>query len=126
MRGFGNMGGMGNMGNLMKQVQKAMDQAQKVEQELEAARVEGASGGGAVKVTATGRGKVESLIIDREKLLAMLEVESGEATLDADTVEAVQDLVLLAVQDALEKSDKLKEARVKELTGGFGVPGMPF
>ena len=112
MRGFGNMGGMGgmgSMGNLMKQAQKAMEQMQKLEQELASARVEGSAGGGMVKVEATGTGQVESVTIDPQ-------------VVDPDDVEMLQDLVVSAVRDAVDKATELKQQRVQQLTGGLGIP----
>ncbi len=111
MRGFGNLGGSGGMGDLLKQAQKAMQQMQQMEQELGSARVEGSSGGGVVKVEATGTGQVESIIIDPQAV-------------DPQDVEMLQDLIVSAVRDAIEKAAKLKEERVKQLTGGLGIAGM--
>jgi hypothetical protein len=112
MRGFGNLGGMGSMGNLMKQAQKAMEQMQRMEEELSALKVEGSAGGGMVRVEATGAGLFEAVHID-------------PSVIDPDDVEMLQDLVLSAFRDAQEKAVKLKEERVKQLTGGMGIPGMP-
>jgi DNA-binding YbaB/EbfC family protein len=109
MRGFGNLGGMGSMGNLMKQAQKAMEQMQRMEQELASLKVEGSAGGGMVRVEATGAGQFEAIHIDPQ-------------VVDAEDVEMLQDLVLSAVRDAQEKAVKLKEDRVKQLTGGMGLP----
>ena len=109
MRGFGNLGGMGNMGNLMKQAQKAMEQMQKTQEELASAKVEGSAGGGMVRVTATGAGEFEDIRIDPQ-------------VIDPDDVEMLQDLVLSAIREAQEKATKLKEERMREVTGGMGLP----
>ena len=109
MRGFGNMGGMGNMGNLMKQAQKAMQEVQRMEQELSSLKVEGSAGGGMVKVTATGAGVIDAVTLDPE-------------VVDPNDIEMLQDLIVSAVHDAMEKAAKLKEERMKELTGGLGLP----
>ena len=111
MRGLGNLGGMGNMGNIMKQAQKAMEQVQKVQDELAAARVEGTAGGGMVRVEANGQGQVESVTIDPQ-------------VVDPDDVEMLQDLVVSAVRDAIQKAEQMKEERMKQITGGMGLPGM--
>src|SRR5262249_15372564 len=99
------MGGLGNMGNMLKQAQKMMDQAKKTEEELAAARVEGSSGGGMVKVLATGTGEV-------------LEVKIDPEVVDPQDVEMLQDLVVTAVREAIEKSTAMRADRMKELTGG--------
>ena len=111
MRGLGNIGGMGNMGNLMKQAQKAMEQMQAVQQEIASTTVEGSSGGGMVRVQATGSGEVVALEIDPQ-------------VVDPEDVEMLQDLVLSAVRDALDRANKLREERMKQVTGGMGLPGM--
>ena len=109
MRGFGNMGGLGNMGSIMKQVQKAMEQAQKMEQELAATRVEGSAGGGMVRVEATGAGQIEAVHIDPQ-------------VVDPEDVEMLQDLIVSAVRDALQKAAELKQQHLGQLTGGMGLP----
>ncbi len=115
MRGFGNMGGGGmpGMGGLMKQVQKAMEQAQKMEQELASLKVEGSAGGGMVRVEATGAGQIEAVHIDPQ-------------VVDPEDVEMLQDLIVSAVRDAVEKANDVKKQRLEEITGGLpNIPGMP-
>ena len=109
MRGFGNLGGMGSMGNIMKQAQKAMEQMQKTQEELASTKVEGSAGGGMVRVTATGAGEFEDIKIDPQ-------------VVDPDDVEMLQDLVLSAMREAQEKASKLKEERLRDATGGMGLP----
>jgi DNA-binding YbaB/EbfC family protein len=109
MRGFGNLGGLGNMGNLMKQAQKMMEQAKQIEEELGAQTVEGTAGGGMVTAQASGLGKITAITIDPQ-------------VVDPDDVEMLQDLILTAVQQALEKADELKQQRQQQLMGGMGLP----
>jgi nucleoid-associated protein EbfC len=109
MRGFGNMGNLGNMGGMMKQVQKAMEQAQKMEQELAALQVEGSAGGGMVKVVATGAGQIEAVQIDPQ-------------VVDPEDVEMLQDLIVSAIRDAMEKSAQIKQERIGQLAGGLPIP----
>jgi nucleoid-associated protein EbfC len=111
MANFGNLGNLGGMGGLMKQAQKMMEQAKRVEEELAAAQVEGSSGGGMVKVVATGTGEVLTVTIDPE-------------VVDPEDVEMLQDLVVTAVRDAIEKSQAIREERMKALTGGLNIPGL--
>jgi DNA-binding YbaB/EbfC family protein len=114
MKNLGNlkgMGGLGNMANLAKQAQQMMEKAKRTEEELAAERVEGSAGGGMVRVTATGTGEVLAVVIDPQ-------------VVDADDVEMLQDLVLGAVREAIQKSVDLRSERMKELTGGLGLPGM--
>jgi DNA-binding YbaB/EbfC family protein len=111
MRGLGNLGGMGNMGNIMKQAQKAMEQMQKVQEELAQTRIEGSAGGGMVRVEANGQGQIETVTIDPQ-------------VVDPEDVEMLQDLVVSAVRDAIQKAEQIKEERMKQVTGGMGLPGM--
>lgn len=111
MRGLGNLGGMGQMGNIMKQAQKAMEQVQKAQDELAQARVEGTAGGGMVRVEANGQGQVENITIDPQ-------------VVDPDDVEMLQDLVVSAVRDAIQKAEQMKEERMKTVTGGMGLPNL--
>lgn len=104
-------GGMGNMGSIMKQAQKMMEQAKKAEEDLSAARVEGSSGGGMVKVAATGAGEVLEVIIDPQ-------------VVDPEDVEMLQDLVVTAVREAIEKATALRADRMRDLTGGLSIPGL--
>jgi DNA-binding YbaB/EbfC family protein len=105
------MGNLGNMGNIMKQAQKMMEQAKKTEEELASTRVEGSSGGGMVKVSATGAGEV-------------LEVTIAPEVVDPNDVEMLQDLVVTAVREAIEKATALRSDRMKDLTGGLSIPGL--
>ena len=104
--GFGGFPG-GNMNNLIKQAQKLQQDMQKTQEELETKVLEGSSGGGAVVVTATGKKKITNIKIDPEVL---------------DDVEMLQDLVLTAVNDALNKVDEVTENEMKK----FNLPNMPF
>lgn len=106
---FGKM--PGGLGDLMKQAQKAMEDAQKVEAELEQARVEGQSGGGLVKVVATGKAEIVSIKIARE-------------VVDPDDVESLEDLVTLAVREAVDKANLIREERLKSvMPAGMGGAG---
>lgn len=104
--GFGGFPG-GNMNNLIKQAQKLQADMQKTQEELETKVLEGTSGGGAVVVTTTGKKKITDIKIDPDVL---------------DDVEMLQDLVLTAVNDALNKVDEITENEMKK----FNIPNMPF
>ena len=111
---FGKM--PGGLGDLMKQAQKAMEDAQKVEAELDEARVEGQSGGGLVKVVATGKAEIVTIKIAKE-------------VVDPEDIEALEDLVTLAVREAVEKANTMREERLKSVMPagmGSGMPGGLF
>ena len=106
----------GGLGDLMKQAQKAMDDAQKVEAELDQARVEGQSGGGLVKVIATGKAEIVTISIAKE-------------VVDPEDVGSLEDLVTLAVREAVDKANSLREERLKSVMPagmGSGLPGGLF
>jgi hypothetical protein len=92
---------------MLRQVQQMQDRMAKVQTELESETVEASAGGGAVRVVATGAQKVVSVVIDPEAA--------------ADT-EMLQDLVLAAVNEALEASRQLAAKRMQAITGGLGLP----
>ena len=94
--------------NMMRQAQKQLAQLQKIQEELETLTVEGTAGGGAVKVTMTGKQIVESVTIDPEA---------------AEEVELLQDMVLAAVNDASNKAQELAAQKMSVVTGGMNIPG---
>jgi DNA-binding YbaB/EbfC family protein len=100
---------MGNMGNLMKQAQKAMEQAQRMEADLAAMRVEGSSGGGMVRVECTGAGSIEAIHIDPQ-------------VVDPNDIEMLQDLILSALRDAQDRAAHAKDERLTSLKQSVGLP----
>jgi DNA-binding YbaB/EbfC family protein len=98
---------MNNPMKMLKQVQEMQAKMAKVQANLETAMVEASAGGGAVKVVATGTQKLASISID------------PDAT---DDVEMLQDLVLAAVNEAMESSRQMAESRMREVTAGLGLP----
>ena len=105
---FGNIPGLGNM---MKQVQKMAEDTQRIDEELAQERIEVSSGGGMVTAVASGKGQV-------------LEIKIDPQVVDPEDVEMLEDLVVSAVREALEKAVEMKETRMKELTGGLDIPGL--
>lgn len=95
-----------DMRKLMKQMQQAQSAATQIQEELAAKRVEG-SASGLVTVVADGHGKVQSISIKPEAA-------------DPKDVEALEDLLLVAIQDAQAKADDLQ----REATQSIGLPGM--
>ena len=106
----GGMGG-GNMNNMLKQAQKMQEQMIKAQQEIEETQVEASSGGGMVTVKATGKKEI-------------LEINIKPEAVDPDDVEMLQDLVMVAVNDALAKADALTQEKMGALTGGMSIPGL--
>ncbi|MBC8587322.1 YbaB/EbfC family nucleoid-associated protein [Paratissierella segnis] len=107
---FPGMGG-GNMNNMMKQMQKMQKQMEDMQAELEVKEVETSSGGGAVKVTANGKKEILNISID-------------ESVVDKEDIEMLQDLILVAVNDALNKAEEMMTNEMKKITGGLNIPNL--
>ena len=95
----------------MRQAQKLQQQLAKVEEELENATVEASVGGGAVAVVMTGKQKLVSIKISPEAV-------------DPEDMSLLEDLVLAAMNEALEKSKELATKRLGSVTGGLNIPGL--
>jgi nucleoid-associated protein EbfC len=100
-----------SMANLQRMAQQMQQQMARVQEELAAATVEGSAGGGVIKAVATGRQELVSVTID-------------PSVVDPDDVEMLQDLVVAAVNDALDESRTLAESKMAAVTGGLRLPGM--
>jgi nucleoid-associated protein EbfC len=105
-----NMGNMGNMNEMMRKAQKMQQDFLKLQEELKTRTVEASSGGGAVTVVASGAKQIISIKIDKEL------ASSGDN-------EMLQDLVLAAVNAALDKAGAMIEEETKKVTGGMSLPG---
>ena len=99
------------MGNMMKQAQKLQTQMMRLQEELAEKTVEASAGGGMIKVVANGRQQILSIRIEKE-------------VVDPEDVEMLQDLMLAAVNDALQKSQEMVSAEMSKLTGGMNIPGL--
>jgi DNA-binding YbaB/EbfC family protein len=102
---------MNNMNQMMKQAKKMQEQMMKAQEELATKIVEGNAGGGVVTVTVNGQKKVLNIIIKPEAV-------------DPDDIEMLQDLVITAVNDAMNKADELANNDMSKLTGGMKLPGL--
>lgn len=92
---------------MLRQVQQMQDRMSKVQKELEAETVEASAGGGAVTVIATGAQKLVSVRIDPEA---------------AGDPEMLADLVIIAVNEAMEKSKEMAAAKMQSVAAGLGLP----
>lgn len=102
---------MKGMGNMMKQAQKLQARMLKLQEELAERTVEAGSGGGMVKVVASGKQQVVSISIEKE-------------VVDPQDVEMLQDLILAAVNEALAKSQEMVSQEMGKITGGMNIPGL--
>ena len=92
---------------MLKQVQQMQDRMNKVQQELETETVEATAGGGAVTAVVTGTQKVVSITIDPGA---------------AEDREMLQDLVVAAVNEGIEKSKQLAASKMQSVAAGLGLP----
>lgn len=102
---------MNNMSSMMKQAQKLQKKMLKMQEELATKTVEATAGGGMVKVIANGSQKIEAITLEPE-------------VVDPEDIEMLQDLILAATNDALNKSQEMVSAQMGKLTGGMNIPGM--
>ena len=96
-------GGGGLQRQLMKQIEK-------MQEELEAMRIEGSAGGGVVTAVANGSGE-------------LIELKISPEAVDPNDVEMLQDLVLAAVREALDKSRQIQQDKMGGVMGGMGLGG---
>lgn len=101
----------GNMNKMMKQVQKMQAEMLRLQEELGNRTIESTAGGGAVKVVANGKQELVSIEIKPE-------------VVDPEDVEMLQDLILAAVNAALNQSREMVAREMGKLTGGLNLPGL--
>ncbi len=107
---------MKDMQKMMKQAQKMAADMQRAQEEIAEMEVEGSAGGGAVKVRASGDGRVLAITIDPE---------IWDGAPDADDIEMLGDTVTAAVNDALTKAKETQEQALGPIAGGLGGLGLP-
>ncbi len=103
--GFGGGFGGGNqMQNLMKQAQKMQEEMQKSQEELETLEVEGTSASGLIKVTMSAKKVVNAISIDPNAV-------------DLDDMSMLEDLIIVALNDAYEKADEVYQEKMGKFSG---------
>ena len=97
---------------MLRQAQQLQAKLAKAQEELEKATVQASSGGGAVTVVVSGQQKIISIKISPEAV-------------DPKDVSMLEDLVMAAINEGLEKSKELAANQLGAITGGLKIPGMP-
>ena len=100
---------MKNMFDIMKQAQQLQSRMASMQQELEAAEVEGRAGGGMVSVVMSGKGEVKKVAID-------------PSLMKEEEREILEDLVVAACADAKSKAEQLAAEKMKSVAGGLPLP----
>ena len=106
-----NMGGAQNMNAMIRQSQKMQDEITTLQEDIENREFSATSGGGAVSVVVTGKKTIKSLTINKE-------------VVDPEDVEMLQDLVISAINEAVNQIESTTETEMSKITGGVSLPGL--
>lgn len=106
-----NMGGAQNMNAMIRQAQKMQDEITTLQEDIENREFSATSGGGAVSVVVTGKKIIRSLTINKE-------------VVDPEDVEMLQDLVISAINEAVNQVESTTETEMSKITGGVSLPGL--
>lgn len=101
---------MKNLGNMLKQAQQMQSKMAEMQAKLDAATMDGASGGGMVKVTLSGKGDLKRVTIDPSLMVA-------------DDREVLEDLLVAAHADAKAKVEAMMSEEMGKATAGLNIPG---
>jgi hypothetical protein len=105
---------MADFSKILEQAQQMQGRLEKIQSELGNLTVSGSSGGGMVTVDADGKGQITKVRVD-------------PSIVNASDVEMLEDLLLVALRDAQQKSADLAKEEMSKLTGGMGLPfKLPF
>ena len=106
-----NIGGAQNMNSMIKQAQKMQEQITELQEDIEARDFSATAGGGAVEVVLTGKKTIKSLTLKPE-------------VVDPEDIEMLQDLIISAVNEAVNNIESTTEAEMSQITGGVSLPGL--
>ncbi|MDR1271647.1 MAG: YbaB/EbfC family nucleoid-associated protein [Clostridiales Family XIII bacterium] len=102
-------GGGGSRAEQLRQLQMMQAQMAAMQEEIDKKEIETTAGGGAVAVKVNGKKELVSINIDPE-------------VIDKDDPETLQDLILVAVNEALRQIGELSQSEMEKMTGGLGLP----
>lgn len=104
-------GGGGGMQKQLQQMQAMQRKMEMMQAEIEQKEVTTTAGGGAVTAVINGKKEIVKLDLKPE-------------VVDADDIEMLQDLIIVAVNEGLRQIDEISNAEMSKLTGGLGIPGL--
>lgn len=100
---------LGDMMGMMKQAKALQEKMQQLQEEVAALEVDGAAGGGLVRVTVDGKGAIKRLAID-------------PSLLKPEEAEILEDLIIAAHNEARAHAEQKMADKMREMTGGLGLP----
>ena len=108
-----------DMMRMMKQAQNLQKKLKDTQDELANQEITGESAGGAVKVVCDGQGRFKSIKLSPEAINP-----ENPSSVDADTVEMLEDVISTAILQASKQAIEQMETKMKSLTGGINIPGL--
>lgn len=106
-----NSGSAGNMNQMLKTAQKMQEDMANLQSDLETREYSATSGGGIVSVTVDGKHLIKSIKID-------------QSAIDPEDSEMLEDLITVAVNEAINNAISTAESEMGAITGGLNIPGM--
>ncbi len=106
-----NSGGPGNMNQMLKQAQKMQEDMAALQEDLESREFTATSGGGMIEVCVDGKHLVKSIKINPDAV-------------DPEDVEMLEDLITVAINEAIGNAIKTSEEEMGAITGGLNMPGL--
>lgn len=106
-----NSGGPSNMNQMLKQAQKMQEDMATLQEDLEQREYTATSGGGMIEVTVDGKHLIKSIKINPDAV-------------DPEDTEMLEDLITVAVNEAIGNASKTAEEEMGAITGGLNLPGM--
>lgn len=108
-KGYG--GGPGNVNSMLKQAQEMQANMTALQDELVEREYSAVAGGGMVEVTVTGAHRIKSIKLSPDAV-------------DPDDAEMLEDLITVAVNEAMQKADDDSDKEMNAITGGMNIPGL--
>ena len=102
-------GGMGDMGGMLSKLQKLQDEMEQVQNSLADDYLDVTAGGGAITITISGQQRIKAIKLDA-------------GVVDPNDVDMLQDLIVAAVNEAIERSQAYAAQKLQTLTGDLGLP----
>ena len=104
-------GADGGRGNMMKKIQQMQEDMERIQAEVEATEFNASAGGGAVEAVVNGKHEVVSISIQPD-------------VVDPDDVDMLQDMIIVAVNEAIRKASDAMDKGIESAKGGLSIPGL--